>query len=433
MGARHAPKCGVAAMSAPLPEPVGSVPAVLDAAVAALAPLRHAPPAATLAARLDAFEALSGSLLGNRDQAIPGAAFLAAFLRRSHIEELLAREIADPGALDCFVTSGPRSELRILPRGAVCHWIAGNVPLLGVFSWALSAIFGNVNLIRVSSRNEDVLSPVVARVAALSEAGREMAERTRVVAFERENDAAHAVMSRFADLRVAWGGEEAVAAVRALPARWECDDLVFGPRRSYAVIDPAVADHRTLVRLANDIVYFDQLACSSPQVVFVRGRRDDAGVLRVVEQLGSALAAGVRQFRRHALDWSETYLIELDRQRAVLEGGEVRRDDATQWTLALLEQPVAQLSCANRFVQLVPFTDLESVAAALPANAQTVVMAMPESDARLAAEHLARRGVCRFPRPGMGNGFEIPWDGVAVSPRFGHFVTRALQPGGAPD
>ncbi|MGE0486826.1 MAG: acyl-CoA reductase [Gammaproteobacteria bacterium] len=416
-------------MSAPLRDVTNGVPPALDAAVAALEPLRRTPPRAPLAARIDAFEALSGSLLGQRDQSIAGSAFLAAFLRRTHIEELLGREITDLGALDRFVAAGPRSELRILPRGAVCQWIAGNVPLLGVFSWALSAIFGNVNLLRVSSRNEDVLSPVVVRVAELSEAGREMAERTRVVAFERDNAPAHAAMSRFADLRVAWGGEEAVSAVRALPARWECDDLVFGPRRSFAVIDPAVADQRTVARLANDIVYFDQLACSSPQVVFVRGGRDDAAVARFVEQLGEALAAGVRQFRRHALDWSETYLIELDRQRAVLEGGAVMRDAATQWTLAVLERPVAQLSCANRFVQVVPFDDLATVAAALPANVQTVVMALPESAAREAAESLGARGVCRFPRPGMGNGFEIPWDGVAVTPRFGHFVTRAIQPG----
>ena len=413
-------------MSVPSPDFAAAAAPALADAVAALEAVRREVPTADLAARLDAFETLSDDLLNRRDARIPGAAFLAAFLRRAHIEELLSRELPDIRALDAFVPAGARSELRILPRGLVCHWIAGNVPLLGVFSWALSAVFGNANLIRVSSRAEDVMTPVVERVATLSEAGAEMAARTRVVSFEREDEQSHAAMSAAADLRIAWGGEEAVASVRALPAQWECDDLVFGPRRSFAVVDPAETSERVVGRLASDIVYFDQLACSSPQVVFVKGQRDTPAMDGFLTALATAVEGAVRQFKRHTLDWAETYRIELDRQRAVLEGANVLRDEATEWTIALLDAPVNQISCANRFVQVVPFTDLEAVSAAIPRNVQTVILSIASDTAGAYAEALARRGVCRFPRPGLGNSFEIPWDGLAVAPRLGHWVTRAL-------
>lgn len=415
-------------MSAPLPE--AETPAVdgvdpLQAAIEALAPLRVTQPVHGLGARLDALEGLAESLLQRDGASVPGAAFLAAFLRRQHVDELLRREMPDPSVLERFVATGQRTEMRIYPRGAVCHWIAGNVPLLGVFSWALSALFGNVNLVRISSRNEDVLSPLVERIAAISPAGQEMAERTRVVSFGREDTPRHEIMSRFADLRIAWGGEEAVSAVRGLPARWECDDLVFGPRRSFAVVDPATVDERVLVRLANDIVYFDQLACSSPQVVFVRRTSGADTSADFAGRLSVAVEAGAARFRRHSLDWGETYLIELDRQRAILEGGQVHRDAATQWTVAVLEAPAAHISCANRFVQVVPYSSPEEIAAFMPANVQTVIVAAPEAHAREVAESLGPTGVCRFPRPGMGNNFELPWDGIAVTPRLGRWVTRA--------
>jgi hypothetical protein len=32
-----------------------------------------------------------------------------------------------------FVPTEERKSLRLLPKGVVCHWVAGNVPLLGMF------------------------------------------------------------------------------------------------------------------------------------------------------------------------------------------------------------------------------------------------------------------------------------------------------------
>ncbi|MGQ0734196.1 MAG: acyl-CoA reductase, partial [Acidobacteriota bacterium] len=90
-----------------------------------------------------------------------GLAFAAGFLQARHLEHLISRELPHPDALSRFVCVGERKALRVLPRGLVCHWIAGNVPLLGLFSWALSAVVGNLNVLRPSSRGGDVLTPVL--------------------------------------------------------------------------------------------------------------------------------------------------------------------------------------------------------------------------------------------------------------------------------
>lgn len=380
-----------------------------------------------LSARLAALEALSDALLraGSTSRFGPGAAFLAGFLRRTNLEHLLQREIPDCHAFDQFVAAGERKSLRILPRGVVCHWIAGNVPLLGAFSWALSALVGNANIVRLSSRQDDLLSPLLAMLANQSETGRQMAEKTVVVRFERENRIAHEEMSRLADVRITWGGQEAIETVRSLPARWDCQDILLGPRVSCAIVDPAEASDRQLDRLVTDIAYFDQQACSSPQRVFVRGKRGETDFGACVERLAERFDHQSTKLTRHPLGFSDTYQIALDRARVLLDGGDLKRDRHTQWTIAVVDEPHAEVVCANRFVQLVPYQQLQSVYPNLPRNIQTVVTLLSQKEMLEFTEGASHYGVCRFPRPGQGNFFENPWDGLALVSRLTHWVTRS--------
>ena len=217
-------------------------------------------------------------------------------------------------------------------------------------------------------------------------------------------------MSESADARIAWGGEEAVSSIRGLPTNWDCEDIVFGPRASMAVIDPAAMDDGAIRRLATDIAVFDQQACSSPQSVFVKTDGGSSGVEDFVEAFAAAMAQQARAMPRHPLDFAETYRIELDRARVQLGGGHVHRDLQTQWTVAVVESPNDAVQCANRFVQVVPFASFEDVYSLIPLNVQTVVTQLTQPDYDRFTHLAATHGVCRFPAPGEGNNFENPWD-----------------------
>ena len=381
--------------------------------------------------RLSALNDLSDLLLApagaelRRSLPVDGLAFLSAFLRESNLRHMIEREIPQPGALDGFLAVGPRKSLRLLPKGVVCHWVAGNVPLLAVFSWALSAAVGNSNVIRLSSRQGDVMSPLLRALSGRSEVGRRMAGDTLVVSFDLTDEMAHHQMSQAADVRIAWGGRDAVDAIRGLPTRWDCEDVVFGPRSSMAVIDPGVITPGGVTRLATDIVIFDQLACSSPQVVFLKGRPGEAAFDGFLDRFQTAFAKQSAGFPRHRLDFSETYRIALDRSRAILAGGSILRDDGTQWTVAVLTAPVDAIGCANRFVQVVPYTTQDEILAYIPENAQTCVVQLPGDELASFTEQAAWRGVCRFPNPGEGNHFENPWDGIGLVSRLVKFVVRS--------
>lgn len=357
-----------------------------------------------------------------------GLAFLATFLARDHLNGLIGRELRDLDSLRRFVRIEPRKSIRTLPKGLVCHWVAGNVPLLALFSWCLSAILGNRNLIRLSVRQADVVSPLLDALKSVSRAGELMAGETHVVWFDRSNLSAHSAMSGAADVRIAWGGREAVDAIRDLPTRWHCEDVVFGPRASLAVVDPAELDEGGIRRLATDVVMFDQLACSSPQQIFVRGKRESDAFGDFIERFSTAFESQSRAYPRHPLDFSETYTINLDRTRTLLGGGRLRRDEGTRWTVAVVDTPSGHVSCANRFVQVIPFVELDEIYPHIPANVQTAVTQLDASSAEEFTERAAWLGVCRFPRPGEGNHFENPWDGVGLVSRLTRTIVRTDSP-----
>jgi acyl-CoA reductase-like NAD-dependent aldehyde dehydrogenase len=430
MAGRRGPKSGGVAMS-----PVASAASVDTVSGAALAEgaaalrarfSRAGRPSFT--ERLAALHVLSEAMLA-RDpellQALPatGMAFAAAFLRDTNLRHLVERELAHPAALDRFVQIDDRKSLRVLPRGVAAHWVAGNVPLLGLFSWALSALAGNVNIVRISSRTDDFLTPALRALALRSSAGADMADDTLVVRFATEDDDCHRAMSAAADVRVAWGGREAVDAITALPASWHCETVVLGPRMSLAVVDAALLSDRVLARLASDCAYFDQQACSSPQWVFVKSADDDA-FDNVVRRFADAFASQARTLGRHPLDLGETYRIELDRARVLADQGTLQRDAQTAWTVAVVPAPDPRVVCANRFVQIIRCRDVIDACEHIPGNVQTVVMMLDNPDAEQFSEAAARKGVHRFARPGEGNHFESPWDGIPVFTRLTRWSVR---------
>ena len=411
--------------------PVVSLPR-FNAAVARMRELVLQPHRPTYRERLDALEGVSDALLAGKlaqHEAVGpiGVPFLATFLRRSHLEGLLAREIRVE-ALERFAPWGDRSVLRLGPRGVVCHWMAGNVPLLGMFSLAVSMAVGNVNIVRISRRQEDFLSPVLAILRAVSDIGRQLADETLVVEIDREDRDSQSAVSAAADVRVVWGGQEAVEAVVSLPHRWDCDTIVLGPRTSLAVVDPAEMTEGHIRRLATDIVYFDQLACSSPQVVFAKGQVGQESFDRFFSEFVSSFSSQALTIQRHTLDEAETYRIVLDRTRLALSGAQVRSDQDTQWTVALVQRPDARVAGQNRFIQVVPFADVEDVYDFIPKNIQTVVIGLNRPDTERFSEGAVIRGVCRLPRPGQGNHFETPWDGIPLAARLTRWIVRTDQP-----
>ncbi|MFD1147626.1 acyl-CoA reductase [Saccharothrix hoggarensis] len=204
----------------------------------------------------------------------PELASLGFFLRRGEIAKALA------------TLSTPDGVLRF-PRGLVFHVPPANVDTIFVYSWALSALAGNPNVVRISPRSAGAAAAVIeAMNDALAEADPIVARTQRMITYGRD-DAVTAALSRACELRVVWGGDRSVTEVRKHPLAAHARDLTFPDRASFAAIsvagwESASAERRreAAVGFYNDSYWFDQAACASPRTLLWVGDAERAEAAR---------------------------------------------------------------------------------------------------------------------------------------------------------
>jgi len=236
--------------------------------------------------RIELIGELSAHLLADRrivEQ--PALAYFAHWIRRGALRDLAARFHATvpPGALAA-------------PRGLALHFPPRNVETILLFSWVMSYLVGNANVVRLpSERGAAVRRAIDLLIAALSEAK----DADLFIQYPAD-DRVSEVLSRASDVRVVWGGDGKVRAFESLPLRNGGKSIWFGDRYSYAVISgQALLNASTdeigeLARnLALDIFTFDQMGCSSPHKIYVTGNSSAHG--RAVAALISAVGAAARR------------------------------------------------------------------------------------------------------------------------------------------
>ena len=216
----------------------------------------------------------------------PELAALGFFLRRAEVVRLRDR----------FRGQEEDGVVRV-PAGLVFHVPPGNVDTIFVYSWLLSLLAGNRNVVRLSGRRSPQVDVLTSTLSALLAEPRHrgVRDRTAIVRYGR-NDDVTAFLSSACDIRVLWGGDESVAALRRFPLSPHAQELTFPDRYSYAVVSAQAildAPARELDRvgrlLADDLYWFDQLACSSPRLLFWLG--DEAAAEAAGARLYPAIAA----------------------------------------------------------------------------------------------------------------------------------------------
>lgn len=202
----------------------------------------------------------------------PELVALAFWMRKSNIEKL--RAVMQEKIGNSFLT----------PRGTVFHIAPANVDTIFIYSWFLSMLVGNRNIIRLSSKGSvqtDTLLYHLKELFSLSE-HRSIAERNILIRYA-PNDEITAQLSAICDVRAIWGGDSTVQQIKHIPTPPTAIDIAFANKYSLSLIhanrwiDISVNDKQKLVELFyNDSYWFDQMACSSPRLVLWVGDKKDA-------------------------------------------------------------------------------------------------------------------------------------------------------------
>ncbi|MEU5264888.1 acyl-CoA reductase [Amycolatopsis sp. NPDC021455] len=352
----------------------------------------------------------------------PELASLGFFLRKGEIAK----------ALSTLDTSG--NALRF-PRGLVFHVPPANVDTIFVYSWALSALAGNHNVVRVSSRSAGAAEAVLEALnAALSEVDADTAAAItatqRMVTYDRSDEVSGA-LSLAADLRVIWGGDASVAALRKYPLAPHARDLTFPDRSSFAVASVAgwqraAAEERRAAAegFYNDSYWFDQAACSSPRAVFWVG--DEAGA-QVAGSEFRTLLAEVLAAKQHVTEPAMAVQKRVSAYGAAVDGlvKEIEFQGNGLATLELADPAVLPREWlgAGTFANARVSSLSDLVPIVLRKDQTVSQFGFTAEELTAFAHELAGRGVDRIVPFGNALTFSAVWDGYDLLSEFSRLVT----------
>jgi hypothetical protein len=241
---------------------------------------------------------VAGKILADpASRALPDLVAFAYWMRRTRIDSLRKGFLQEVGG-DVAAA-----------RGTILHYAPSNVDTIFAYSWMLSVLAGNANVVRVSRRRDRTAEILLDnfRAALREPEGAAIRERTVVISFDHDDEINRA-LSASCDLRVIWGGDETIRSIREAPLAPSATDLVFPDRFSLAVFSAAsflamdgAAWERFTHDFANDVLTYGQMACSSPRFLAWVGSAEDRARARSL--FWEKFLEVMRQ--RDAADWSQ--------------------------------------------------------------------------------------------------------------------------------
>ena len=274
---------------------------------------------------------VAGRLLADpASKALPDLVAFAYWMRRTRIETLrkgfLGEMAGDIAAA----------------RGTVLHYAPSNVDTIFAYSWLLSVLAGNANLVRVSRRRDRTAEMLLGHFqeALRDPACSAIRERTLVVSFDHDEEV-NRLLSASCDLRVIWGGDETIRSIREAPLAPSATDLVFPDRFSLAAFSAgaflamdAAAWERLTHDFANDVLTYGQMACSSPRFIAWIGPAEARR--RAKALFWEKFLEAVR--KRDASEWSQPVSSRFTAAcRAVLHASTVSADVGLETPVTIVE------------------------------------------------------------------------------------------------
>lgn len=336
---------------------------------------------------------------------LPEVVALGYWLRKANVKQMQAEfEALNTGKM-------------VRARGLTFHIAPSNVDTIFVYSWMLSLLAGNSNVIRISSKSEvNEMLQVVLEELPHFEA---VAKTTMICTYGHEEKVTE-VLSLACHTRVIWGGDETIQAIRNVPLAPLANELAFSNRFSLAVLNSDVVrtlDERAMDTLLehfyNDVFWFDQMACSSPRLVIWVGKPHEAFWQRFEEK--------VREKQYELLAATQVLKYTTSLQLAVENYVEAVTSTTYFSRVQLQDVPanVREQHCGGGLFYEYEVDSLARVAQVVIDKDQTIAYFGFEQAALVAfAEQIVTRGIDRIVPIGQALDFNGVWDGQSFLTSF---------------
>ncbi|CAM3645101.1 acyl-CoA reductase [Marinicrinis lubricantis] len=361
-------------------------------------------------------------LLDRTFRGFPEMMAMAHWMRKSHLKQLQHAFEAKAG------------KRIIVPRGSAFHLAPSNVDTIFLYSWFLSLLIGNVNMIRLSTRRTEQIQMLIKVLndTLSNPAFAEIKKRTLIVSYDHD-DTVTQLFSSLCDVRLIWGGDDTIRKIRSIPLPPNATELCFTGKFSICALNAASivkADGEELKRITklfyNDAFWFDQLACSSPRLILWIGSNEE------IEQAKSIFWTSLTEWlEQRTLLWGP----EVGVTRMVtgysyaMDGkGDQLSTSGTSLPyrvhIASLSEEIRDEHCGGGLFLETERTSLESILPELTRKDQTLtVYGFDRSDLLSFAGKLGGYGIDRIVDIGQALEFQPIWDGYDLM----MYLTREIN------
>lgn len=366
-----------------------------------------------------------------------GMAFLANWAKPVHLNRIATIGLRNNRQhIDGFLplNESRKQFLKANQKGLVCHWLAGNVQVLGMFALLQAILTKNVNLLKISSKDGGVFASLLKTFEGISYTtkggytinGDDLLKTIAVVYFSHKDRKIGELMSKSANVRIAWGGREAVETVANYPSMFDTEDIIFGPKISFSAISKEVlGSERKAKKLARKVAIdssvFDQTGCASPHNLYI-----EKGGEISPKEFCAFLAEGMQKASIQ-IPKGETSVEQISAIHSVRGlydfKGEVWASADTTWTVVYSEDQHLKSPIYSRVIMVHPVNHIDETLQHIDDNIQTIGLAASGEKALNFAEKAVEKGVMRCPEMGRMLNFESPWDGIFLMERMVRWST----------
>jgi len=361
-----------------------------------------------------------------------GLNFLATWCSERHLRDVAEFGLrGNLGYADSYTAfpDSPKHLLKANSRGLCCHWMAGNVQILGLFALVQCIMTKNVNLLKVSSHDEGVFAGLLSAFEGLTYttkdgytiSGDDLLKTIGVVYFSHNAVKLGEQMSKNAEVRIAWGGREAVETVTGYPSKYDCETVIFGPKVSFAVVSKEMlSDEQAAKKLARrvsvDVSVFDQSGCASAHNLFIE-KGGAVSPERFCQILNESMGKTEIQIPKPTM--SPEQVSAVHSIRGVYDFcGLSMGSETMSYSILLDDKDELHKPVYSRVLFVHAVDSIMQAVKHVTEDIQTIGVEATPEQAIAFAEAATPNGAVRFPQIGRMLNFEMPWDGIVLIDRL---------------
>lgn len=242
------------------------------------------------------------------------------------------------------------------PLGTLVHVTPNNSPLLSVLGVMEGLLSGNVNVLKLA-RKDGAFAALFFEALSQMDTSGTIKNYVCIGKISSQNQADLKDLLSVADVVSVWGGEESVQSIREIAPK-RARVVEWGHKISFSFVsekmkmDPSVYD-----KMAHEICLNEQMACSSPQCLFIENatlaQLEDVSLL--LAQALSKISPTIKRVLPGTQEMAEIMVTkEQVRLRSIMGGAKLLESDQSDWRIYIDAVPALSSSPLFRTIWLRP-------------------------------------------------------------------------------